>query len=176
MTFSLSQKKQIVSSVNDMASKTISLVVVEYKGVTVSEMTELRKKAREVGVTIKVVRNTLARKAFEGTSLSCVVENLKGPIFLAFTIDQPGAAAKTIFEFAKTNKKISVKSIVLESELLSASEIDNVAKLPTYDEAVSLLMRTMLAPIEKLVRTIAAPNVKLVRTLSAIKQNKENQN
>ncbi len=172
MPLKLDDKRAIVATVNKIASTAHSAVATEYLGMTVVEMTELRRKARESGVYLRVVRNTLARRAVIGTDFECLQEALVGQIVLAFSIDDPGAAARVINDFSKTNKKLVVKAVAIGGKLLSAESITDVAKLPTYDEAVSMLMSVMQAPITKLVRTLAEPHTKLVRTIAAVGDSK----
>ncbi len=173
MTFSLADKKIVVKSVADVAGKAISLVAAEYRGLHVTEMTELRKNARNAGVDLRVVRNTLARRALTGTSFECITDELKGPLFLAFSIDEPSAAARVVRDFAKDHDALKVKALSINGELLSAKDLDVIAKLPTYDEAIGTIMRLLKAPVEKFVRTLAAPNLKLVRTLMAVRDQKQ---
>ncbi len=172
MPLKLDDKRAIVATVNEIASTAHSAVATEYLGMTVTEMTDLRRKAREAGVYLRVVRNTLAKRAVAGTDFECLQEALVGPIVLAFSIDDPGAAARVIDDFSKTNKKIVVKAVAIGGKLLPAQSITDVAKLPTYDEAVSMLMSVMQAPISKLVRTLAEPHTKLVRTIAAVGDSK----
>ncbi len=173
MTLSLADKKIVVANVAEVAGKAISLVAAEYRGLTVSEMTELRKNARTAGVELRVVRNTLARIALKGTSFECIVDELSGPLFLAFSIDEPSSAARIVKDFAKEHDTLKVKALSINGELLSAKDIDVIAKLPTYEEALGTLMRLLKAPIEKFVRILAAPNLKLVRTLMAVRDQKQ---
>lgn len=173
MTLSLADKKIVVKNVAEVAGKAISIVAAEYRGLTVTEMTELRSNARKAGVDLRVVRNTLARRALQGTSFQCITDDLSGPLFLAFSLDEPGAAARVVRDFAKEHDALNVKVLSINGERLDAKDIDIVAKLPTYEEALGTLMRVLKAPVEKLVRTLAAPNVKLVRTLMAVRDQKQ---
>jgi len=173
MTLTLADKKLIVEDVASVANNAISLVAAEYKGLSVTEMTSLRKEARDSGVTLKVIRNTLARRGLSGTSFDCVVGELQGPLFLAFSLNEPGAAARVVNKFAKDNDKLKVKALSINGELLDASELQLMADLPTYDEAIGKLMLTMRAPVEKFVRVLAQPNLKLIRTLMAVRDQKQ---
>lgn len=173
MTLSLADKKVVVQSVAEVASKAISIVAAEYRGMTVNAMTELRQKARDAGVDLRVVRNTLARIALKETSFACAIDELKGPLFIAFSLESPGAAAKVIKEFAKGNEALKVKFLSISGELLTAADIDAVASLPTYEEAIGKLMWLIKAPIEKLAKVLAAPQLKLVRTLAAVRDEKQ---
>jgi len=173
MPLKLDDKKRIVAEVAEVASTAYSAVIAEYRGMTVEEMTELRVKAREAGVYIRVVRNTLARRAVQDTEFACLQDVLVGPLVLAFSQSDPGAAARVIRDFTKENKTLVVKNLAISGQLLEASELDTLAKMPTYDEAISMLMSVMKAPITKLVRTIQEPHAKMVRTFAAVRDAKE---
>ena len=173
MALNLEDKKAIVAEVADVAAKSLSAVAADYRGLTVSEMTELRAKARKSDVYLRVVRNTLAKRAVENTNFSCLQEKLSGPLMLAFCQDEPGKAARLVRDFAKGNDKLEVKALVVGDELYDADALDRVAKLPTRDEAIALLMSAMNAPAQKLVRTMAEIPAQLVRTLNAIGEQKQ---
>ncbi len=173
MPLRLDDKKAIVAQVAEVASTAVSAVAADYRGLTVGEMTQLRVKARNSGVYLRVVRNTLARRAVEGTEFSCMQEGLVGSLILAFSKEEPSAAARLVKDFVKEHKKLEVKLVAIGGKLLDASDVDAVAKLPTYDEAISQLMSVMKAPLNKLVGTLAAPNTKLVRTLVAVRDQKQ---
>lgn len=173
MPLKLEDKRAIVAVVNDIASQSHSAIVAEYRGMSCAQMTQLRQQAREGGVYLRVVRNTLARRAVSNTPYECLQEILVGPIILAFSMEDPGAAARVINNFIKTNKNLIVKGIALSGQLLPPNNLDKVAKLPTYLEAISMLMSVMSAPITQLVRTLAEPQAKLVRTIAAIGDSKQ---
>jgi large subunit ribosomal protein L10 len=173
MALRLEDKKAIVAEVAEVAKSAYSAVAAEYRGLSVAEMTELRSKAREGGVYLRVVRNTLARRAVENTDFACMQDNLVGPLVLAFSREEPGAAARVIKDFAKDHKKLEVKAVSVSGKLLPASELETLAKMPTYDQAISILMSVMKAPISKFVRTLAEPHAKLVRTVAAVRDQKE---
>ena len=168
MTLRFADKQAIVAEVGELAKNALSAVTAEYCGLTVEEMSQLRVKARQAGVHLRVVRNTLARRAFEGTDFACLQDTLVGPLLLAFSQREPGAAAQLIRAFAKQNEKLLVKALAFEGQLLSVSELDRLADLPTRDEAIAMLMAVMKAPITKLVRTMVEPPAKLVRTIAAL--------
>ncbi len=168
MPLKLEDKQAIVASVNEVANNASLAIVAEYRGMSVDSMTELRKKAREAGVYLRVVRNTLARRAVSNTDFECLKEILVGPILLAFSKEEPSAAAKVLKEFSKSEDKLLVKGIGLGKQLLDGSTLAKVAKLPTYLESISLLMSVIQAPITQMVRTIAEPQAQLVRTLAAV--------
>ena len=173
MPLNLEDKQAIVASVNAVASEALSAVIADYRGLGVSEMTDLRKQARDSGVYLRVVRNTLARRAVEGTEYECLQDSLVGPTVLAFSQEDPGAAARLIKGFAKEHDALEVKALSVGGKLYDASDIDVLAKLPTRDEALSMLMSVMQAPIAKFVRTLNEVPGKLVRTVAAVKDQKE---
>ncbi len=173
MTLKLNDKKEIVAEVAEVASKAVSVVAADYRGLTASQMTRLRANARTANVSLRIVRNTLARIALTGTEFECLNSSLTGPILLAFSSDEPGATAKLMRDFAKDNNKLDVRAISLGGQLYDTSHLDSVAKLPTKDEAIARLMSVMQAPITKLVRTMAEPHAKLVRTIAAIRDTKQ---
>lgn len=173
MALNLDGKKAIVSEVNKLAGNAVSLIAAEYSGLSVSQLTELRKTARQAGVSMRIVRNTLARRALEGTQFACIQEALIGPLILAFSQEDPGAAARLIKEFVKQNEKFKVKALAIENRMLPAEGLDSLASLPTRDQAIAQLMSVMLAPITQLVRTMTEPHAKLVRTIAAIRDAKQ---
>jgi len=169
----LDGKRAIVAEVAEVAKQAISVVAAEYSGLTVAQLTELRKKARESGVYMKVVRNTLAKRAFEGTKFACMDSALVGPLVLAFSKDEPGAAARVFKDYVKKWEKLEVKALSIDGQLLPGADLNRLASLPTRDEAIAQLMSVMLAPVTKLVRTMAEPHAKLVRTIAAIRDKKQ---
>jgi large subunit ribosomal protein L10 len=169
----LEDKQAIVAEVKEVASVAHSAVIAEYRGLSVGAMTELRAKARANQVYLKVVRNTLARRAVEGTDFACIQEALTGPLILAFSRTDPGAAARVIGDFAKSHDKLVVKAVSISGKLLPASDLETLSKMPTYEQAVSMLMSVMQAPISKFVRTLAEPHAKLARTIAAIRDQKQ---
>jgi large subunit ribosomal protein L10 len=173
MALNLEQKKAVVAEVADAASKALAAVAAEYRGLTVEEMTELRAKARETGVYLKVAKNTLVRRAIEGTEYECMQESLTGPLLLAFSMDDPGAAARLVKDYSKDHDLLIAKHVSVGGQLYDASELERLSSLPTYDQAIAILMGVMKAPIEKFVRTLAEPHGKLVRTVAAVRDAKE---
>jgi len=169
----LEQKKAIVAEVAEVASNAHSAIAAEYAGLTVEQMTNLRNAARAGGVYLRVVRNTLARRALADTEYACMTDNLVGQLVLAFSLEDPGAAARVIKDFAKENENLQVKLVALGGKLLEPGDITVLANLPTYDQAVSLAMAVMKAPIEKFVRTLNEPHAKLVRTIAAVRDQKQ---
>ena len=175
MALKLEEKKVVVAEVNAVAAKALSVVGAENRGLTVTQMTDLRAKARKDGVYLRVVKNTLARKAVAGTPFECIAPALKGPVVLAFSNDDPGAAARIVKAFAKDNDKLVTTLVSLGGKLLAPQDIDRVASLPTRAQAVSQLLGVLKAPIAKFVGTLAAPSSKLVRTLAAVLEAKKAQ-
>jgi len=175
VALSLEQKKAVVSEVAVIAAEAHSAVAAEYCGLTVEEMTELRARARDDGVYLRVVKNTLAKRAVEGTDFECMQDGLTGPLVLAFSREEPGAAARLVKDFAKEHDQLVPRLVVFGGEMLAASDLDRLAKLPTRDQAISMLMAVMKAPSEKLVRTLTLNEVpgKLVRTVAAIRDQKQ---
>ena len=173
MPLNLDDKKALVAEVSAIAAQAQSLVAAEYRGLTVTEMTELRAKARGQGVYMRVVKNTLARKAVAGTSFECLGPVLKGPLVLAFSKDDPGAAARVVKAFAKDHDKLVATAVSLGGQLLPAKDLDKVASLPTREQALAKLMGVMKAPIQKLAGTLAATPSKLVRTLAAVRDQRQ---
>ncbi|MBR7889372.1 50S ribosomal protein L10 [Marinomonas sp. A79] len=156
MALGLEDKKAIVAEVSEVAKTALSAVVADSRGVTVGNMTALRKEAREAGVYVRVVRNTLARRAVEGTDFECLAESFVGPTLIAFSNEHPGAAARLLKAFAKGNKEFEVKALAFNGELIPAGDIDRLATLPTYDEAIAKLMSVIQGATSKFVRTLAA--------------------
>ncbi len=173
MPLNQEQKKSVVAEVNAVAVAALSVVGAENRGLTVTQMTDLRSKARTQGVYVRVVKNTLARKAVAGTPYECISPALKGPLLLAFSKDDPGAAARVLKAFTKDNEKLVPRLVSLGGQLLPPTALEQVASLPTRDQALATLMGVMKAPIQKLVGTLAATQSKLVRTLVAIKDQKQ---
>lgn len=172
MALNLEQKRAIVTEVAKVAEGAASAIAAEYRGLTVDEMTDLRVEARKSGVYLRVVKNSLARRAMEGTEFECMSEGLTGPLMLAFSQEEPGSAARLMKDFAKSNDKLVVKLVAVGGKLLAPGDIEALAKMPTYDEAISMLMSVMKAPIQKLATTLNEVPGKLVRTLAAVKDAK----
>ena len=167
MALRLEDKKALVKEVNAVAGDSVTAVAAEYRGLTVAEMTALRKEARNAGVYMRVVKNTLARRAVKGTDFECMQDTLKGPILLAFAKDDPGAAARVIKNFAKEHDALQAVSLSAGGQLLPASDLATLADLPTLDQARAMLLGVFQAPMAQLVRTLAEPPAMLARTLSA---------
>jgi large subunit ribosomal protein L10 len=169
----LEDKKAIVAEVNETASNALSAVLADSRGVNVTDMTGLRKLARETNVSVRIVRNTLAKRAVEGTEFECLQEVLTGPTLFGFSMEDPGAAARLFKDFAKENEKFEIKALAVGGKLLGADQIDALAKLPTREQALSMLMSVMQAPVTKLARTLNEVPGKLVRTVAAVRDQKQ---
>lgn len=172
MALKLEDKKSIVAEVAEVAAKAVSAVVADYRGLTVVEMTELRAKARKNGVYLRVVRNTLAKRALEDTAFACMQDALVGSIFLAFSYEDPGAAARLLRNAMRAYEKLTVCALALGGKLLSAKDIEIVAKLPTKDQSIAIFMSVMQAPFTQLMRTMVEPYAMVVRTVAAIRDKK----
>jgi large subunit ribosomal protein L10 len=171
----LEEKQAIVAEVNETAGKALSAVMADYRGVTVSDMTTLRTAARKAGVAVRVIRNTLAKRAFAGTDFECLSEALLGPNVLAFSLEDPGAGARVFKEFAKSNEAFEIRALSVGGKLLGADQIDALATLPTRDQGLSMLMAVMLGPVTKLARTLNDVPGKVTRVVAAVRDQKEDQ-
>lgn len=173
MPLNRAEKEALVQEVNAVASDALSLVGAEYRGITAEDLRDLRKQAHDGGVYLRVIKNTLARRAFAGTEFECVGEALTGPLLLAFSQEDPGSAARVVKDFAKKNDKLDVKLVSVGGELFPASDIERLASLPTRDQALGMLAGVIQAPISKFVRTLAEPPAKLARVVAAVRDQKE---
>ena len=167
MALRLEVKKTFVKEVNAVAVDSLSVVAADYRGLTVAEMTKLRREARASGVYMRVVKNTLARRAIEGTEFECMTETFRGPLLLAFAKEDPGAAARVIREFAKEHVALKAVSLSVGGQLLPGADLAKLADLPTLDQARAMLLGVMIAPMTKLARALAEPPTMLARALSA---------
>ena len=172
MALNIEQKKVVVAELANVAAKAHSLVAAEYTGLTVGQLTELRKRARQSRVFVKVAKNTLVSRAVEGTDYACVKDALVGPMLYAFSQEDPGAAGRLIKEFAKTNDKLVAKVVAIGGQMYPGSHVERLASLPTREQALSMLLGVMMAPITRLVRTLAEPAAKTARAVAAIRDQK----
>jgi len=173
MPLNLEDKKVLVAEVTEVAKTALSVVAAEYRGLTVSQMTDLRAKARAQGVYMRVVKNTLARKALAGTAFEPIGPKLKGPLVLAFSKDDPGAAARVVRAFAKDNEKLVATLVSLGGEVLSAKDLEKVATLPTRDQARAQLLGLLMSPAQQLAAVIAAPATDLARVIAAFAEKRK---
>ncbi|MBT7952885.1 MAG: 50S ribosomal protein L10 [Gammaproteobacteria bacterium] len=167
MSLNLEQKKVIVGEIAEVAAQAPSAIAAEYIGLSVADMTKLRQQAREAGIYLRVVRNTLARRALEDTKFDCMRDELVGPLLLAFSNEEPGSAARVIRDFAKDNEKLVAKLVSLDGKLLAANDLDRLASMPTLDQARAMLLGLLQAPATTFVRVLAEPEGKFVRLLAA---------
>ena len=173
MALNLAQKKEVVAELANVASKAHSLVAAEYAGMTVGQLTDLRKKARNSGVYLRVAKNTLVRRAVKGTDFECVADALKGPMLYAFSQEDPGAAGRLIKDFAKGNERLQARLVAIGGQMYPAAHVERLASLPTREQALSMLLRTMKAPIEKFVRTLIEPAAMVTRAVAAVRDQKK---
>jgi large subunit ribosomal protein L10 len=173
MPLRLEDKMALVAEVNQVAASAFSAIAAEYRGLSVSQMTELRAKAREESVYVRVVKNTLAKRAVAGTEFECLADALKGPLVLAFSQEEPGAAARVIKSFAKDNKDLVTKAVAIGGDLYPASDLERLASLPTLDQARAMLLGLLQAPAGKFVRTIAEPPAMLARVIATYKDQQQ---
>lgn len=167
MALRLEDKKALVEEVNAIAASALSAIAAEYRGMSVAQITDLRAKARSQGVYVRVVKNTLAKRAVEGTEFACLQATLKGPLILAFSREDPGAAARVFKDFAKGNDKLVTKAVAIGGALYGPADLDRLASLPTLDQARAMLLGVLQAPAAKLVRTLAEPPALVARVLAA---------
>lgn len=173
MALNIGQKKEVVADIAAVAADALSAVAAEYRGLTVEQMTELRRQARSQGVYLRVAKNTLVRRAVEGTAFECIRDELTGPLIFAFSSEDPGSAARLVKDFAKDNDKLVAKIVTIDGQLLDGAGLEMLANLPTLDQARSQILGLMKAPAEKFVRTLAEPPAKFVRLLSSYKDKQE---
>ena len=173
MSLTLEQKQSIVAEVNAVASKAQAAIAAEYAGLSVAQMTALRTKARDAGVYVKVVKNTLARRAVAGTAFECLTEKLAGPLVLVFSAEDPGAGARVVRDFVKDNQKLQPVAIAFGGQVRGPEDLLALATLPTRDEARARLLGVMQAPASQLVRTLAEPGAAFVRVLAAYRDKQQ---
>ena len=167
MALRLEDKQALVEEVNVIAASAMSAIAAEYRAMSVAQITELRSKARSQGVYVRVVKNTLAKRAVEGTEFACLKETLKGPLILGFSREDPGAAARVFKDLAKTSEKLVTNAVAIGGVLYGPADLERLASLPTLDQARAMLLGVFLAPATKLVRTLAEPPALVARVLAA---------
>ena len=173
MGLRLEDKQTIVSEDNEAAGSALSAILADYRGLTVAEMTELRTKARTSGIYLRVVRNTLAKRAIDGTPYECLRDALTGPTLVAFSYSEPGAAARLLRDYGKDREALNVKAISIGGDLFDSGQLDRIASLPNRDEAITMVLGLLLAPITKLARTVNEVPGRVVRTLAAVGEQKK---
>jgi large subunit ribosomal protein L10 len=169
---SLEQKQATVTEVQTKLAGAQSVIVAEYRGLNVERVTQLRSKARKSGVYLRVLKNTLARRAIKGTPFEKLSEKMVGPLMYGISQD-PVAGAKVLSEFAKENELFVIKAGAMPNAMMSAQEIKALAQLPSRDQLIAMLLGTLQAPVTKLVRTMNEVPSKFVRTLAAYRDSKE---
>ena len=167
MALNLAQKKEGVAELANVASSAYSLVAAEYAGLTVGQLTELRKKARQSGVYLKVAKNTLVARAVEGTDYECVKDSLTGPLLYAFSKEDPGAAGRLIKDFAKGADKLKPALVAIGGKAYPGSHVDVLASLPTRDQALSMFLSVLVQPATMLVRLLSEPASQIARVTKA---------
>ncbi|HZH43077.1 MAG TPA: 50S ribosomal protein L10 [Lysobacter sp.] len=172
MALNLTQKQEVVAELAEVAAKAHSLVASEYAGLTVAELTEMRKKARQNGVFLKVAKNTLVSRAVEGTDYAVVKDALTGPLLYAFSQEDPGAAGRLIKEFAKTNDKLKPRIVSIGGQMYPGTHVEVLASLPTREQALSMLLSVMVQPATQLVRLLSEPAAQVARVINAAGQQK----
>ena len=173
MPLRIEQKKAVVQELNSIASSSVSAAIAEYRGLNVAEITELRTKARKLGVYLKVVKNSLSKKALADTNFECLTKALQGPIIIALSVDDLASPARLFKDFSKDYEHLKTVGLAIDGDVFPSSELDRIAKLPTRNEAYSTIVGLMKAPIEKALRTLNEIPVKFTRLILAVKENKE---
>lgn len=172
MGLNLDEKKAVVAEVSTQVAKAQAIIIAEYRGLGVGNMTKLRAKARESGIYFRVLKNSLARRAINGTPFSGLSDHMIGPLAYGIGSD-PVAAAKVLHEFSKGNDKFVIKAGAMPNLVMSSKEIGSLAALPSRDELLSKLLGTMQAPVVNFVRTLNEVPTRFVRGLAAVRDQKE---
>jgi len=172
LSLNLEGKKEVVAEVSERLKKAQTVVLAEYRGLPVEDITVLRSQARASGVYLRVLKNTLARRAVKGTPFEKLADHMVGPLAYGIS-DDPVAAAKVLHAYAKGNDKLVIKGGAMANQVMSAKEVGQLASMPSRDELLAKLMGTMRAPIAKFVQTLNEVPAKLVRTLAAVRDQKE---
>jgi large subunit ribosomal protein L10 len=172
LSLNLEEKKEVVAEVSERLAKAQAVVLAEYRGLAVEQITVLRSQARASGVYLRVLKNTLARRAVQGTPFEKLSDQMVGPLAYGIS-DDPVAAARVLQAYAKKNDKLVIKGGMMPNHLMSAKEVGNLATMPSRDELIAKLMGTMQAPIAKFVQTLNEVPGKFVRTVAAVRDQKE---
>jgi large subunit ribosomal protein L10 len=173
MALNLTQKQEVVAELADVATKAFSLVAAEYAGLTVGQLTDLRRKARQNGVYLKVAKNTLVSRAVSGTDYECVKAALAGPLLYAFSEEDPGAAGRLIKDFAKANEKLKPRLVSIGGKMYPGSHVDVLASLPTREQALSMFLSVLVQPATMLVRLLSEPASQLARATNQVAEQKK---
>ncbi len=161
------QKQTVVEELNTAFRESAGVLLIDFSGINVADETELRRKMASEGNSYRVVKNTLAKRAVEGTEFECLKEALTGPLILAFSREDPGAAARIVKDFAKGNDKLVTRAVAIGGALYGPADLERLASLPTLDQARAILLGVLQAPAAKLVRTLAEPGALVARVLAA---------
>ena len=172
MSLNLAEKKEVVAEVSERLKQAQAVVLAEYRGIKVEDITGLRREARASGVYLRVLKNTLARRAVQGTPFEKLADQMVGPLAYGIS-DDPVAAAKVLHTYAKTNEKLVIKGGAMAGQVMSAKEVGQLATMPSREELLAKLLGTMQAPIAKFVQTLNEVPGKFVRTLAAVRDQKE---
>lgn len=172
MSLSLTQKQAVVAEVTESISDAQAMILAEYRGLTVSELTGLRSQARETGVFVRVVKNTLAKRAVKGSPFECLDGHFVGPVIMAASED-PVAAAKLVSKFAKDLDELKITVGCMNGDKINEEQIQALAKLPGREELLAMLVGTMQAPIARFVQTLNEVPTRFVRTLAAIEESRQ---
>ena len=172
MSLNLEEKKAVVVEVSEQVAKAQAIVVAEYSGLHVGDMTKLRAQARKSGVYLRVIKNTLVRRAVDGTPFSGLGSQMVGPLVFGISAD-PVSAAKVMSEFAKANDKFIIKAGAMPNHVMDASGVKALASMPSREELLSKLLGTMQAPIAQFVRTLNEVPTGFVRGLAALRDQKQ---
>jgi large subunit ribosomal protein L10 len=174
LSLNLEQKQAVVAEVSAQLAKAQTVVLAEYRSVPVKDMTELRRKARGSGVYLRVLKNTLARRAVADTPFKGLADKMVGPLAYGISVD-PVAAAKVLHEFARGNEKFVIRAGAMPNVVMSAREVADLARMPSRQELIATLMATMQAPVATFVRTLNEVPGRFVRTVAAVRDQKEKQ-
>jgi large subunit ribosomal protein L10 len=174
LSLNLEGKKEVVAEVSAKIAKAQAVVLAEYRGISVEDITNLRKQARASGVYLRVLKNTLARRAVQGTPFEKLGDQMVGPLAYGISED-PVAAAKVLHAYSKSNDKLVIKGGAMPNQVLSAKEVGSLATMPSREELLARLLGTMQAPVAKFVQTLNEVPSKFVRTLAAVRDAKEKQ-
>ena len=175
MSLNLEQKQAVVAEVSGEVSRAQAIVLAEYRGLPVGNMTELRKRARSSGVYLRVLKNTLARRAVAETPFSGLTDQMVGPLFYGISAD-PVAVAKVLHDFSRENvEKFTIRAGAMPNVIMTPQQVAELAKMPSRSELLATLLGTMMAPVSKLARTLNEVPGKFVRTLAALQEQREKQ-
>jgi large subunit ribosomal protein L10 len=172
LSLNIEDKKEVVAEVSERLAKAQTIVLAEYRGLPVEDITVLRREARASGVYLRVLKNTLARRAVKGTPFEKLADQMVGPLAYGIS-DDPVAAAKVLHAYAKKNDKLVIKGGAMPNYVMTSKEVGNLATMPGREELLATLLGTMQAPIAKFVQTLNEVPSKFVRTVAALRDQKE---